>query len=65
MIKTLTKEIINGSLRAVENVIYANGKHVKRILNTKTGMPEAIITVNNGKGCTQSYIALSLARLGL
>jgi len=63
MITTLTKECINGTLRAVENVVYHNGKHIKRVLNKHTGIPKEVIIVHAGKACdTQSAIALFLAK---
>lgn len=43
MIKEITKEIIEGVLRLVETVVYSNGKKVRRLLNSVTGMPEDIL----------------------
>ena len=45
MVKTLTKEIVNGTLKVVQNIRYSNGRTVKRVLNPKTGVPTQLIVV--------------------
>ena len=45
MIKTVTKEVIKGSMKMVENIRYSNGKRVRRVLDPKTLLPVEIIDV--------------------
>ncbi len=41
----IVKEMINGSLKLVQNLTYSNGDKVKRILCPKTRVPQEIIRV--------------------
>ena len=43
MIKTLSKQVINGTLKLVETVLYSNGTRVIRILDPKTLIPTDVI----------------------
>ena len=47
MREKIVSEIVNGVLRTVEYIRYANGKQVKRVLDLKTGVPVEIIDVQS------------------
>lgn len=44
----VVRELFQGVLRLVEYVTYSNGRKVKRVLNSNTGVPEEIIVVSKG-----------------
>jgi len=44
MIKTLTTEIYNGSLRIIEKIVYSNGKVTKKVIDPVTGLPTEFIS---------------------
>lgn len=46
MISSITKEVIGGAVKLVQNITYNNGIKVKRILDPKTGIPTEIIQGN-------------------
>lgn len=43
MITTVAKEVVNGAMALVQTIIYSNGKKVRRQLDSKTGLPIAIL----------------------
>lgn len=43
MIKSISKQVINGTLTLVETVIYSSGKRVRRVLDPSTGLPTDIL----------------------
>ena len=43
MITTLSRQVINGTLKLVQTVVYPDGKTVKRIIDPKTGLPSDIL----------------------
>lgn len=43
MITTLSRQVINGTLKLVQTVVYSDGKTVKRIIDPKTGLPSDIL----------------------
>jgi hypothetical protein len=43
MITTITRQVVNGTLKLVQTVVYADGKTVKRIIDPKTGLPTDIL----------------------
>lgn len=46
MIKSLSKQVINGTLKLVETVIYSDGKRVRRVIDPQTGLPTDILPDN-------------------
>jgi hypothetical protein len=46
MISSITKEVIKGSVKLVQNITYSNGSKVKRILDPVTKLPIEIIQGN-------------------
>jgi hypothetical protein len=46
MIKTITKEVVEGALILIETVIYSNGKRVRRVLDPQTNIPIEICPEN-------------------
>lgn len=47
MITSITHEVVNGVLSLVQNVVYNNGKQVRRLLDNKTGVPQEILSITN------------------
>lgn len=47
MITTVANEVVNGAMALVQTIIYSNGKKVRRQLDSKTGIPVAILPSND------------------
>lgn len=45
MIKTLTKEFINNSMKLVETITYSNNTITKKIIDPKTMLPIDMIVI--------------------
>jgi len=46
MKRKIVKRVVKGTLRLVETVKYTNGTIVERLLNSKTLVPETILTAS-------------------
>jgi len=43
MIKTISKQFINGAMKFVIHISYTDGSSTKRILNSATMLPESVV----------------------
>jgi hypothetical protein len=45
MITSITKELIQGTLKIVQTIVYSDGKQVKRVLDPQTMIPTEVIEI--------------------
>jgi hypothetical protein len=45
MITSITKELIQGTLKIVQTIVYSDGKQVKRVLDPQTMIPAEVIEI--------------------
>jgi len=46
MLKSVTKEMINGAMKLIVKTTYKDGSSSKRIMNPKTMIPESVVFID-------------------